>query len=131
LHHSGPIALVVDRELAVEIEALAVGPKEVNSKAVKRADSQKLVRWNDNAARALLLAWHQLADAVAHLARCLVGKRQGQDISRGHSLLQQVANSPGDYPRLATPRTSDNQQRPFQMRDCLPLGGCQIGEQIH
>src|ERR687884_513293 len=66
-------------------------------------------------------------DAGLHLARRLVGKRDGENLPRRYgSALNQVSDAKRDDARLARPRAGQNQQRPIDGLDRFALLGIQL-----
>ena len=94
------VGLVVDREVAVEAEAVGVLAQQAGAEAVEGADP-------DAAAR------HQRLDALPHLAGGLVGEGDGEDVVGPDALVQQVGDAAGDDARLAAAGPGQDQQRAF------------------
>ena len=69
---------------------------------------------------------HKLCNALLHLARCLVGKSQGQNVPWLITLLQQVTNLVSKDTRLARPSTGYHQRRSIYAGHSLTL--CVIQE---
>ena len=65
-----------------------------------------------------------------HLAGGLVGEGDGEDVAGADALLQQVGDAARDDARLAAAGAGQDEQRPFDVRDGLALGGGQVGQQV-
>ena len=77
-------------------------------------------------------AAEQRLDAVAQLARRLVGEGDGHDAAGRHALLaDQVGDAVGDDARLAAAGPGEDQQRPFGVDDGVVLGGVEAFEDGH
>ena len=111
------VGLVVDGEVAVEVEAVGVLAQQAGAEAVEGADPDAA-------------AGHEGLDALAHLAGGLVGEGDGEDVAGPDALLEQVGDAAGDDARLAAAGAGQDEQRPFDVRDGLALGVGQVGEQV-
>ena len=106
------IGLVVDGELAGVAEAVGVGPQDAHARRVERAHPHRPGHRPD-----------ERGDAVAHLVGGLVGERDGEDLRRGHALVDQVGDAVGEHPRLARTGAGDDEQRPAAVHDGVELVG--------
>ena len=85
------VGLVVDGEIVGEAYMFGFSSQDTCTHAVERAHPQ--------VARHLVA--HQPNDALLHLARGFVGEGQGEDVSGGYALGEQVSNLIGEHTRLA------------------------------
>jgi hypothetical protein len=70
-----------------------------------------------------------LADAVFHFARRLVGERDGQNLARpGAAGRQDVGDAHGQHPRFAGAGTGEHEHRAVERFDRKPLLGIQSRE---
>ncbi len=56
-------------------------------------------------------AAEELLNSALHFARCLIGKRECQNVERIHALLHEVGDSKGQYAGLARTCTRNNHDR--------------------
>ena len=116
--HQGHLVVVVeDREVLRHADLVAVRAQHPHADAVKRAQPEPV---------RVVLA-EQLLEPRTHLARRLVGERDGQNPPGRHALL---AHQPADplrhHPCLATARPRHNQQGATRVQHGLPLRGVQV-----
>ena len=91
LHQRSRIRLVVDGKVGVKANVLRLGPENAGKHAVEGAHLKV----------ACLLLAHQSANALLHLSRRLVGKRQCQNLPGLHPLFQQPRNLICQHARLS------------------------------
>ncbi len=78
------------------------------------------------------VAAHQLEDALAHLARCLVSEGDGQDAARVDSLVgNEVGDAVGDDARLAAAGPGQDEERSLRDFDRFSLSRIQPAEYVH
>src|SRR5208283_1938041 len=122
------VVVVVDVELAREAgahvgETRSIASQHAHAEGVKRRDQRS---------RAMLRITQQLEDAVAHLARRFVRKRDRQDGRTGHAMrLNQVRDAVSNYPGFAAAGAGQEQQRTLHMRDGRALLGIEADEEVH
>ena len=116
LHDADAVGLVIDGEVAVKPQAIAVLPEHAHAKAVEGADPDPV-------------AGQKLVDAPLHLAGSLVGEGDGEDRRGMHALHDQVGDPAGDDARLAAARPGQHQQRTFSVQDRFALGLGHPGQQ--
>ena len=98
------IVVVEDDEVAAEPNALGVHAEQARAGGVEGADP--------HAARS---AAGELLDALAHLARRLVGEGDGEDAIGPHATTEQLGDAEGDDARLARAGAGEDQKRPAGM----------------
>ncbi len=102
---------VVDRETAGEPDALGVRPQDAHARGMKGAHPHRPGPRAD-----------ERGDPLLHLVRGLVGERDRQDLAGTNPTRgKQVGNPVREHPRLAGPRTRDDEQRRTRMDDRGPL----------
>ena len=114
------------------IENPGFSPSAFASPRMMRAPSA----WNveiasSSATLRAALPREQLADALAHLARRLVGERDRRDAPRVEAALEQVPDLRCDHARLAAAGARQHEQRTVEWRTasrCAGLSGNDIGE---
>jgi hypothetical protein len=118
--HGLLIGVVVDDEVAPEPGRLVVAAQQPHAGRVERADPQVA---HDVAADEPL-------EPLAHLARRLVRERDGEDAVRRHAERgDEVGDAVGDDARLAAPRASEDEQRPFGAPHRASLRLVQLGRE--
>ncbi len=65
------------------------------------------------------------ADPLAHLGGGLVGERDGEDLLRAHTLVDEVRDAVREHPGLARARAGDHEQRAVLVDDGVELVGVQ------
>ena len=109
------VGFVVDHEVAIEPQPVRVLPQQPRTQTVKGRD-------RDAPRLILVVVAEQPVDALAHLRRRLVRERHGEDlVGRDPHIAHHVRDPVGDHPRLAAPRTSEDEQRPFHGFSRFPL----------
>ena len=74
-------------------------------------------------------AAHELAHALFHFARGLVGEGHGENFVRPRAVRpEDVRDARGQHPRFASARACQNEHRPVQPLDGLALLGVQTFE---
>ena len=116
LQNAGDVVGVEDRELALEPERLAVLAQQPHPERVEGADQHVLGGLAD-----------QLARALAHLGRRLVGEGDGRDPIRRQPGLDQASDLVRDHPRLARAGTGQHQAGAAEVIDGIELGDVQTG----
>jgi hypothetical protein len=77
-------------------------------------------------------AAEQRRDALAHLARRLVGEGNGEDAPGRHALVRhKVGDAVCDHARLAAAGPGDDQHRAFGGRDSAALFRIEVREHVH
>jgi len=101
LHDRRTIVCIEHREPALEAELGVFDLQESKPKRMERAHDDLLCG----------IAFHQAPDTLAHLARRLVGERDGRDLVRRHLFARdQVRDLLGDHARLARTRAGEHEQ---------------------
>ena len=102
----------------LQSQGLALLAQNPQPKLVESADSESFGG----------LGRDQLADPLAHLPGCLVGKRHRGDIaSADAAVLDQVGDLAGDHTGLAGAGAGQHQQRAVDIRHRLGLPGIESG----
>jgi hypothetical protein len=71
----------------------------------------------------------QMGDALLHLARCLVGEGDGENLGgEGAALVENVGDTRGQDPRLAGAGASQHQHRAIERLDRRLLLGVEAGQ---
>jgi hypothetical protein len=121
--------LIVDREVAIQIEPVGMAAQEMSAKTMERAYAEEPVRWKlDPGTIDSVAIWQQLPDAIAHFAGSFVGEGDGQDFLRPHPLMDQIRHAAGYNARLSAACAGKDEQRPLEVGHRLALGRCQIGK---
>jgi hypothetical protein len=107
-HLIGP---VVDREASRQTDGFAVAPQDPRADGVKGADGRL--------ARSLLA--DQPGDALAHLVRRLVRERDRHDLPGLVARRDEIRHPVGENPGLPAAGAGEDEQRPGQVADRLPL----------
>ena len=96
------VVRVEDGEAGLEAHQLAVPAQDLDADGVERAEPRHPFQG----------AAHQLADALLHLARGLVGERHGQDLpGLSPPRAQDMGNASGEHARLTRPGAGQHQHR--------------------
>ena len=111
---------VVDGELPLVAELFDVAAEDARATGVERRDPRLVAG----------LAG-QLLHALRHLARGLVGKRDGQDLPRGHALFHQVRHAVGQHAGLAAAGAGEHEQRSLRALHGGPLRRVEPGQIDH
>ena len=69
---------------------------------------------------------HQTHNTLFHLPRGFIGESKRHNTAGRHSLLQEISDAVGQYPRLAGSGAGDNKRRSFGICYRLTLGGIQL-----
>ena len=112
---------VIDGEVGGVIDPLALDPEDAGKDGVEGA--------HPDVAR-LGLAYN-LADAALHLARGLVGEREGEDGERIDALVDEVGDAVGEDTRLAGTGSGDHHHGAFDVAGGGPLCVVQSLEHLH
>ena len=119
-HQRHLVGVVVHNKVAVQADLLAELAQQAGAQGMKRADPQML---------ADVIA-DELADALLHLLRGLVGEGHGQNVARRDIALgDEIGDAMRKNARFARPRARKQQQRPGSMQHGLPLYGVQALQQ--
>jgi hypothetical protein len=115
-----PVIFVVDGELAGEAQQLGLPAEQPRRERVEGADP-----------KAGGVPVEQTADALLHLARCLVGECHREDPLRGDPVPVDEGRYPhGEHPRLAGAGAGQHQERPLDVLHRLSLGGIESQLQL-
>jgi hypothetical protein len=117
-YRRGLVVGVKNLEIAGQSKALCFTPQEPSRKRVKRSDPRLV--------EPLALADEQIADALFHLRRGLIGERHGENRTARHALLDQVSDTVSNGARFASARSGENQDRAFDGGGGFPLPGIQF-----
>ncbi len=118
-HHPLGVGGVVDRERRLEPDRAGLAAQDPHAGRVEGRDPHPVGPRAD-----------QADDALAHLARGLVGEGDGEDLAGPHAPgRQQVGDAVGQHPRLARAGAGDDQQRAALVDDRLALLGVEPLEQ--
>jgi hypothetical protein len=110
---------VVDGERAAHAQVRRLAPQDPHAHRVERGHPHRVAA-----------APHQRVDPLLHLGRGLVGEGDRHDLAGVRVALgQQPGDAVGEHPRLARPRTRDDQQRRPRVHDGLPLARVQTLQQ--
>ena len=104
------VGLVVDAERSRVTEPVGIGTQDAHARRVERADPHLQCH------RA-----HQRCDALAHLARRLVGEGDREDLHRMDALVDEMSDAMSEHTGLARPGTGHHQQRSATMHDRIEL----------
>jgi hypothetical protein len=116
-HRAGGVGLIEDGEgRAAQAERFRLGAEHVEAEAVERADLEL----------ARDLRPHDLAHALVHLARGLVGEGHREDGARGRPALDEARHALRDDARLARACAGEHEERSQAVLDGLTLGGVQL-----
>jgi hypothetical protein len=96
------IGMIQDREIILQPNVFGKSPQDPGAEAMERADANSQPT-------------QQLFDSFLHLASRFVGKRQRENVFRGHAAFEQTSNPMGDHSGLAGARPGQHHQRPFEM----------------
>ncbi len=119
-HGGDAVGLVVDGEVAGDADRLAVATQDAHADGVERAQPHA----GGGAAE-------QHLDALAHLARRLVGEGDREDLLGTGALGgDDVGDAVGQHARLATAGAGEDQQGSVGGLDRAPLRLVEAGEQI-
>ena len=111
------VVLVVNREIAVDVDAVVILAQEPGAEAVKRAHPHPAIG-------------DERLDPLPHFAGGLVRKCDCEDVKRADALPQKPGDSARDDTGLATAGPGQDQERPVEMRNGVLLGGRQVGQQV-
>ena len=112
LHQRTRVTLVVDGEVGRETNVLRFCPENARKHRVERTHLQI----------AGIVSTHQSAYTLFHLACCLIGECERQDVPRIHMMMrQQISYLIRQHTRLTRACTSDNQLRTITIRDGFTL----------
>ena len=121
---------VVDREVpGVPVEDLDLAPQDPGAHRVERTDpgAARAAGGGSGLGRP---ARDEALNALAHLARGLVGEGDRQDLPGRHPPRRdEVRDARRDDPRLAGSRARDDEQRPVAVQHGFPLGIVEALEQ--
>ena len=96
-------------------------PQQPRAQGVKRREPH-----------AVRVVTQQRLDALAHLARCLVGERDREDLIRRRvPVADEIGDPIGDDARFTGTRPCENHHRPFRMQDRFALFGIELVEESH
>jgi hypothetical protein len=123
LHHGGLIVGVINLEIARQAKAFRFPAQQPRRKGVEGPDPRIVVR--------LALADQQVAHALLHLRRGLVGERHGQNRMAVHALLDQVGDAVGNGARFSRARSGENQDWAIKGGCSFTLAGIQFVEERH
>ena len=119
LHQPHLIVDIEDGEIRLEADQLGVPAQDLHADRMEGAEPRHAL---DHAA-------DDLADAVLHFARRLVGESDRQNLARpGAAGRQDVGDTHGQHPRLAGACPGKDQHRAVEGFDRKPLFGIQSGE---
>ena len=102
LHQRTGIRLVIDGEVSIKADMLGLAPQDPCKHTVEGTHLQ---------VSGLLIA-HQAPDTLLHLSRCLIGKRQCQNLPGSHPLFQQPRNLIGQHTCLTRACSGNHQTCP-------------------
>ena len=75
---------------------------------------------------------HQVLQAPAHLLRRLVGEGDGQQVGGGHPHFpHEIGQAVGEHPGLTAAGAGQDEERPFGMKDRLPLLRVEVLQDIY
>ena len=106
------VGLVVDRELAWIAEHVAVRPQDADARGVERRHPH---RADDRA--------DEVRHTFTHLGGGLVGERDGQDLRRLDTLVDEVGDAMREHARLARAGSGHHEQRAGLVHDRVELVG--------
>ncbi len=113
LHEALRVVVVVDREVGLVAQKLAVLAQHAHAHGVEGADPHAA-----GASR------QEVAQTLAHLGGRLVGEGDRQDLPGAHALVvDHVRDAVGEHARLARARAREHEQRPLGALGRLALGG--------
>ena len=119
LHQADLVVGVEDGEVGFQPGQLGVAAQDLRADRVEGAEPLHAL---DDAA-------DQVADAVLHLARRLVGEGDGEDLPRPRPAGgEKMGDARGQHPRLAGAGAGQHQHRPVQRLDRQPLLGVELVE---
>ncbi len=110
---------IEDGEVGLQPDQLGVPAQDLHADRMERAEPRHAL---DHAA-------DDLADAMLHLARRLVGEGDGENFARpGTAEAENVRDAHGEHTRLAGSGAGQHQHRPVQRFDREPLFRIEAGE---
>ena len=119
LHQPHLVVDIEDGEIGLQADQLGVPAQDLHADRMEGAEPRHAL---DHAA-------DDLADAVLHFARRLVGEGDGQNLARpGAAGRQDVGDAHGQHPRLAGAGAGEHQHRAVEGFDREPLLGIEPGE---
>ena len=75
---------------------------------------------------------HKRFDARAHLTGGLVGERDREDfLWLRFAVADEIGDAAGDYAGLSRPGASQDEERPFDVKNGIPLFGIERFEELH
>ena len=111
------VAVVVDGEVRPVADDIGVPPEDPHTSGVEGGHPH-----------ALRVVTAELDHPLPHLARCLVGEGDREDLPGRCALSDEAGDPPREDPRLARAGAGDDHERAFTVEDGLALGRVESGE---